>query len=115
MTSFLLNTVWTADCYLQTPTVFCYNIKTVDVYSAMHSFSDDLDTSSYPRDTAHDALKTLYSSKNANVVGKFKVECNGTAPLEFVVLRSKMYSLLVSSHVSKITSQGIKSHTSKST
>jgi len=56
----------------------------------MQTFSDDLDTSSYPRDSELDALKTLYSSKNAKVLGKFKDECNGTAPLEFVGLRSKI-------------------------
>jgi len=60
---------------------FCYHIKTDDVYIDMQTFSDDLDTSSYPRDSTHDALKTLYSSKNAKVLGKFKDECNGTAPL----------------------------------
>ena len=71
----------------------------------MQTFSDDLDTSSYPRDSERDALKTLYSSKNAKVLGKFKDECNGTAPLEFVGLRSKMYSLLVSRQQAKITAK----------
>jgi len=74
----------------------------------MQTFSDDLDTSSYPKDSARDALKTLYSSKNAKVLGKFKDEYNGTAPLEFVGLRSKIYSLLVSRLQAKITAKGIK-------
>ena len=87
---------------------FCYHIKTDDVYIDMQTFSDDLDTSSYPKDSTRDALKTLYSSKNAKVMGKFKDECNGTAPLEFVGLRSKMYSLLVSRQQAKITAKGIK-------
>jgi len=57
---------------------FCYHIKTDDVYIDMQTFSDDLkNTSSYPRDSTHDAFKTLYSSKNAKVLGKFKDECNG--------------------------------------
>ena len=78
---------------------FCYHIKTdID----MQTFSDDLDTSSYPKDSSHDALKTLYSPQNAKVLGKFKDECNGTAPLEFVGLRSKIYSLLVSREEAKI-------------
>ena len=34
--------------------------------------------------------------------------CNGTAPLEFVGLRSKMYSLLVSREEAKMTAKGIK-------
>jgi len=48
---------------------FCYHIKTDDVYRDMQTFSDDLDTSSYPTDSARDALKTLYSWKNAKVLG----------------------------------------------
>jgi len=87
---------------------FCYHIKTDDVYRDMYTFSDDLITSSYPRDSAHDTLRTLYSSKNAKVLGKFKDECHGTAPLEFVGLRSKMYSLSVSRQQTKMTAKGIK-------
>ena len=74
----------------------CYHIKTDDLYRDMQTFSDDLDTSSYPTDSGRDALDTLYNPRNAKVLGKFKDECNGTAPLEFVGLRSKMYSLSVS-------------------
>ena len=40
--------------------------------------------------------------------GNLKYECNGTAPLEFVGLRSKMYSLLVSRQQAKMTAKGIK-------
>ena len=54
----------------------------------METFSDDLDTSSYATDSGRNALGTLYSPRNAKVLGKFKDECNGTAPLEFVGLRS---------------------------
>ena len=49
---------------------FCYHIKTDDVYRDMQTFSDDLYTSSYPRDSTHDALKTLYSPRNAKVLGE---------------------------------------------
>ena len=86
----------------------CYHIKTDDLYRDMQTFSDDLDTSSYPRDSGRDALDTLYSPRNAKVLGKFKDECNGTAPLEFVGLRSKMYSLLVSRKQTKLTAKGVK-------
>jgi len=44
---------------------FCYHIKIDDVYMNMQTFSD-LDTSSYPKDGTHDALKTLYSPQNAS-------------------------------------------------
>ena len=81
---------------------FCYSIQTDDLYDDMTTFSDHLDTSSYPKE------HPLYSSQNAKVLGKFKDECNGTAPLEFVGLRSKMYSLLVSREQTKMTAKGVK-------
>ena len=87
---------------------FCYHVRTEDVYRDMQNFSDHLDTSSYPTDSGRDALDTLYSRRNEKVLGKFKDECNGTAPLEFVGLRSKMYSLLVSRKQTKITAKGVK-------
>jgi len=81
---------------------FCYSIRTTDLYDDMTTFSDHLDTSSYPKD------HPLYSPRNAKVLGKFKDECNGVAPLEFVGLRSKMYSLLVSRKQTKIAAKGVK-------
>jgi len=88
---------------------FCYHITTQDFYRDMLTFADSLDTSSYPTDSDHDAIKLLRSTKNAKVFGKFKDECNGTAPLEFVGLRFKMYSLLVSrGGCVKMTAKGVK-------
>ena len=86
----------------------CYHIKTEDLYRDMQTFSDELVTSSYPTDSGRDALDTLYSLRNAKDLGKFKDECNGTAPLEFVGLRSKMYSLSVSRKQTKLTAKGAK-------
>jgi len=82
----------------------CYSIRTDDLYDDMTSFSDYLDTSSYPEDHPH----PLYSPRNAKVLGKFKDECHGIAPLEFVGLRAKMYSLLVSREQTKMTAKGVK-------
>jgi len=87
---------------------FCYYIKTDDLYKDMTEFSYVLDTSSYPPDSEHAALRQLHSSQNAKVLGKYKDECSGTAPLEFVGLRSKMYSLLVSRRQTKLTAKGVK-------
>jgi hypothetical protein len=43
------------------------------------------------------------------VIGKMKDECNGKPPLEFVVLRSKMYSLLTyDENMAKRTAKGVK-------
>ena len=81
---------------------FCYSITTDDLYDDMSTLTHHLDTSSYPHN------HPLYSSQNAKVLGKFKDECDGVAPMEFVGLRSKMYSLLVSRSQTKITAKGIK-------
>jgi hypothetical protein len=52
---------------------------------------------------------SLYPAVNAKVIGKMKDECNGKAPLEFVCLRIKMYSLLTyDENMAKRTAKGIK-------
>ena len=66
-----------------------YHIRTDDLYKDMFEHLDVYDTSDYPAD------HFLHSKNNAKVIGKFKDETNGLAPLEFVGLRSKMYSLLL--------------------
>src|ERR1700690_1527719 len=68
------------------------------------------DTSDYPKDHPN------YSAANCKVMGKFKDECNGTPPIEFVGLRAKMYSLLVpsdSGEKQKATAKGIKTSFAK--
>jgi hypothetical protein len=84
-----------------------YHICTDDVYRDLESIMHEyFDTSDYPKD------HFLYSRKNAKVLGKMKDECGGKPPIEFVGLRSKMYSLLVQSTeakmTSKMTAKGIK-------
>jgi len=86
----------------------CYHIATDDLYLDMKKDSDEYDTSDYPVD------HFLYSRNNAKVIGKFKDETNAVAPLEFVGLRSKMYSLLLPGNKEKKTAKGIKkSHVTK--
>jgi len=53
---------------------------------------------------------SLYSKTNHRIVGKFKSETGSLAPLEFVGLRAKMYSLLVPDNPKecKISTKGIK-------
>ena len=80
----------------------CYHIRTEDVYSDMSKHLSEYDTSDYP------ASHPLYSTVNGKVIGKFKDECNGVAPLEFVGLRAKMYSLLLGVEKEKKTAKGIK-------
>jgi len=52
----------------------------------------------------------LYSKTNHRIVGKFKSETGSLAPLEFVGLMAKMYSLLVPQNPKecKIRAEGIK-------
>ena len=60
------------------------------------------DTSNYPAD------HKLFSKKNAKVLGKFKDETASIPPIEFVGLKAKMYSLLVShSDPAKLTTKGV--------
>jgi hypothetical protein len=81
----------------------CYEVQTDDVYDDMMEMRDEyLDTSEYPSD------HPLFSTKNAKVIGKFKDECGGKAPLHFVGLRPKMYSLLQADGTEKLTVKGIK-------
>jgi hypothetical protein len=69
----------------------CYHLITDDVYRDTLEYSHFLDTS------------------NMKVIGKMKDECGGKPPLEFVGLRSKMYSLLTyDAKISKGTAKGLK-------
>src|SRR6218665_316692 len=49
----------------------------------------------------------LQCDDNAKVIGKFKDETHGVPPLEFVGLRSKMYSLLLPDTKEKKTAKGV--------
>src|SRR5437899_12019136 len=80
----------------------CYELYTDDVYADMLRDEDLFDTSDYPVD--HDN----YSTENCKVIGKFKDECNSDPVVEFVGLRSKMYSLKTLAGKEKSTAKGIK-------
>ena len=85
----------------------CYELSTEDAYADMRKELHRFDTSDY--DKSH----PNYSAENCKVIGKFKDECNGAAPLEFVGLRSKMYSLIMPSGKEKSTAKGIKASYAK--
>ena len=65
----------------------CYAIETEDIYADMAKDKHMYDFSGYPED------HPLYDITNKKVVGKFKDELNGIPAIEFIGLRSKMYSL----------------------
>ena len=76
-----------------------YEIKTEDIYEDFYKDKDLFDFSNYPEE-----LKFVDPS-NRNEIGKMKDEYMGKINIEFVGLKSKMYSL---SHVVKKKKQSIK-------
>ena len=79
-----------------------YSIQTEDLYEDLREMAEDYDFSDYP------ASHPLHSNANKKEHFKFKDECCGVPAIEFVGLRSKMYSLAVTSESSKSTAKGIK-------
>ena len=65
----------------------CYHVRTDDLYQEMKAESHLYDLSNFPESSP------FYDDVNKKVLGKFKDECDGKAPGEFVGLRPKMYSL----------------------
>ena len=63
-------------------------IETEDVYKDIKANENFYDTSDYPKE------HPLHSTVNKKVLGKMKDECAGTPILEYVGLRSKMYSIM---------------------
>ena len=63
-----------------------YEIKTKDVYRDFWNDKDRFDNSDYPENSPY------FNKTNKKVIGKFKDEAAGVPVVEFVGLRSKMYS-----------------------
>ena len=80
----------------------CYHIETEDVYADIRLRPDLYDFSNFPKDHPN------YSKTNEKVLGKMKDETGGVPSKEFVGLRSKMYSLLLSDGTDKTTAKGVK-------
>ncbi|CAB4045438.1 Hypothetical predicted protein, partial [Paramuricea clavata] len=82
-----------------------YEIKTDDVYEDFRSIGEEQDcwdNSDYPKDSPY------YSTHNKKVIGKFKDEAEGVPVIEFVGLRSKMYSYVKENGGSGMTAKGVK-------
>ena len=65
-----------------------YKIKNNNVYEQCFKDKELFDFSGYPKDSKY------YDSSNKEVLSKMKDEFNGAKIVEFVGLKSKMYSLL---------------------
>ena len=74
-------------CFIDTDSLIC-RIENENLHDELCDIADEwLDTSNFDRE------HPLYSTKN-QLLGKLKLETGSALPLEFVGLRSKMYSLL---------------------
>ena len=79
-----------------------YEIETEDVYKDFFKDKDKFDNSEY-------SIKSpLFNKTNKKVIGKFKDEASGTPIIEFIGLRSKMYSYLKDNEKTERTAKGIK-------
>ena len=84
-----------------------YEIETNDTYQDFWNDKDKFDDSDYPENS------TNYDTSNKKVIGKFKDEAAGTPIVEFVGLRSKMYSYIKTDEKGGKTAKGIKKNVIK--
>ena len=79
-----------------------YEIEAGDVYKDFWNDKDKFDNSDYPENSK------FYDKSNKKVIGKFKDEAAGVPIIEFVGLRSKMYSYIKDNDKGGKTAKGIK-------
>ena len=84
-----------------------YEIEAEDVYQDFWNDKDIFDNSDYPENSAY------YDKTNKKVIGKFKHEAASTPVVEFVGLRSKMYSHIKNDEKGGKTAKGIKKNVIK--
>jgi hypothetical protein len=80
----------------------CYEIETDDLYQDMYNNKHLYDFSDYPVDNK------FHDNSNKKVIGKFKDETSSIPIVEFVGLRSKMYSIKLHNNKEKKTAKGVK-------
>ena len=79
-----------------------YEIETEDVYREFWNDKDKFDNSDYNKESP------FYNTTNKKVIGKFKDEACGAPIIEFVGLRSKMYSYIKDNVSASRTAKGVK-------
>ena len=84
-----------------------YHIKAEDLYSDLYKDKDLFDNSDYPKSSK------FFFAENKKVIGKFKDEAAGDPIIEFVGLKSKMYSYKTENKENK-TAKGVKKNVIKS-
>ena len=84
------------------------HIKTEDAYADFYRDKDLFDNSDYLEDSA-----PFYFKDNKKVIGKFKDEAAGKPIVEFIGLKSKMYSYIKDNGVNNKTAKGVKKNVVK--
>ena len=79
-----------------------YEIETKDAYKDFFKDKSKFDNSDYPENSPY------FNKTNKKVIGKFKDEAAGVPVVEFVGLRSKMYSYMKDNDKGGKTAKGIK-------
>ena len=81
-----------------------YEIKTNDAYNDFFKDKSKFDNSDNPENSPY------FNKINKKIIGKFKDEAAGVPVVEFIGLRSKMYSYLKDNDVCGKTAKGIKKY-----
>ena len=84
-----------------------YEIETKDAYKDFFKDKSKFDNSDYPEDSL------FFNNINKKVIGKFKDEAAGIPIIEFIGLRSKMYSYMKDDMKGGKTAKGIKKNVIK--
>ena len=79
-----------------------YKIEAEDIYKDFWNDKDMFDNSDYPENSSY------YCNANKKVIGKFKDEACGFPVVEFIGLKSKMYSYIKDIEKGGKTAKGIK-------
>ena len=79
-----------------------YEIETKDAYKDFFKDNSKFDNSDYPENSPY------FNKTNKKVIGKFKDEAAGVPIIEFIGLRSKMYSYIKDNDEGGKTAKGIK-------
>ena len=79
-----------------------YEIETHDAYNDFFKDKNKFDNSDYPENSPY------FNIINKKVIGKFKDEASGIPVVEFIGLRSKMYSYVKDNEETTQTAKGIK-------
>lgn len=79
-----------------------YYLQIQIVYKDFWNDKEKFDNSEYPEDSKY------FNNSNKKVIGKFKDEASGIPVVEFIGLRSKMYSYIKENNKGGKTAKGIK-------